>query len=267
MGMDTVLTLDYATINSVLESAGVTNGTTANLKWIVKAKAGASELDASSSFLLNLEKGVVIDNFSLISPADGFEADITDDASQTIDVTWNSAGEGATYQWFLTTAADDYSNALVSGLASNNNGNDTVLTLDFATIYSILEGAGVAMGAQADLKWKVHAYGGNDSIPSSNNQLLLTRGSTTSISAISSDLNGPASFPNPISKSGSLNVVNLTDVSSVKIIDLTGNTVAEYENNDDELTIDLSELELNSGMYLLQYNGVEVSKSDRLIIE
>lgn len=265
MGADTVLTLDYATINSVLEGAGVAVGNTANLKWIVKAKTGGATLDANSSSALNLQNGAVIDNFSLVAPATGFEAEIANDATQDITITWNSAGEGATYTWFLTAASASYNDALVNGLASNNNGNDTALTLDFATVYSLLEGANVAPGATATLKWKVHAYGGTDSIPSSDFEIKLTRGITSGLNSLESSQDTPVFYPNPVSASGSLNLSGLNGISTVQVIDLAGNTVQIANPTAETMNLDFNEI--NSGLYFIQFVGNEVNYTERLVVE
>lgn len=266
MGMDTVLTLDWETIDGVLAGAGVTNGNTANLKWIVKAKAGSATLDADTSFAINLTKGVIIDNFSLVAPADGFSATIDEDSTATIDISWNSAGAGATYKWFLDVANGDYSNALVGGLMSNNMGMDTVLTLDFKTIYGVLNGAGVAPGAEASLKWKVHAYGGNDSIPSGDYMIKLTKGAALSVTEIAGQAGGVSVWPNPVKQGENLILQGAADISEVKVIDLTGKVVIERnEIGGNETQIETSTLK--DGMYILQTSSNGVRTTQKLIVE
>ncbi len=265
-GMDTSLTLDYATINDVLEGAGVAIGTTANLKWIVTAKAGNATLNASSEYLLNLENGAVIDNFNLVAPMDGFEAEIADDASQDITISWNSAGSGATYKWFLAASSGTYADALVDGLPSNRSGSDTALTLDFATIYSVLESAGVASGATATLKWKVHAYGGSDSIPSSDYQIKLTRGATTSILDINTTGNMPNVYPNPAIGQAFITFNKLEGFTNIKIIDIAGNELQSIETNNRQ-TVEMNIESLNAGMYFIEYSGSSTKASQRLIVE
>jgi len=262
-GMDTVITLDYATINSVLSGAGVAIGTTANLKWMVKSKVGSAEKSSSSEFTIDLTRGSVIESFMLSFPTDGFAATIENDSTKELTILWNNAGEGATYKWFLDLATGDYSNAVVPGLASNNMGSDTALTLKFSTIYSVLSGAGVAPGATANLKWKVHAYAGTDSIASGDFKIDLTRAAgSTSIFNISNS-NDTKVGPNPVTRGEILFVSATSKIQSVQIIDVTGKKVElpNLELGSTELQIESSDL--NTGLFfinILTDNGMQTKK-------
>lgn len=257
MGMDTALTLDWATIESVLEGAGVTEGNTANLKWKVIASVTNGSRDSESENTIDLTNGTVISDFDLTFPADGFAATIDNDASQSIDITWDNAGEGATYKWFLDLASGDFSNPLVNGLDANNMGMDTAITLDFATIYSVLSGAGVAPGATANLKWKVHAYGGADSIASTSSFTIdLTRGITTSITEVENADNFSV-YPNPVSTDQKLNVIGLNEGDMIRVVNVIGKEVLSSYNS----SIDISEL--NTGIYFVQYG----EESTKLIVK
>lgn len=267
MGMDTVLTLDYATINSVLAGAGVAIGGTANLKWMVKSKFGTSEKSSNMEYTIDLTRGSVINNFMLSFPNDGFAATIENDSTQDITILWNNAGEGATYKWFLDLASGDYSNAIVAGLASNNMGMDTALTLKFSTIYAVLSGAGVTPGTTANLKWKVHAYAGTDSIASGDFTIDLTRGmGTTSIFNIDNE-KGSKIGPNPLAIGQVLNINSSTSILDIEVYNLSGKRVIlnNLELGNNNITIETSTL--STGMYLIHLvteNGIE---SNKLIVE
>lgn len=246
-GADTVLSLDWATLDEVLEDAGVTEGNTANLQWKVVASVGNGTRESSSAFAIDLTNGAVIEDFDLLTPMDGFSATIDNDANQTIDITWEDAGEGATYKWFLDLASGDFSNPLVNGLDANNMGLDTVLTLDFATIYSVLSNAGVSPGATGNLKWKVHAYAGTDSIASSDEFAIdLTRGVSVGIQEIN---DGKFSlYPNPASKSGVVYIQGIESAENVRVLNILGKEVqtSRLENGQFELN------DLNEGLYFIQ---------------
>ena len=243
MGMDTVLTLDYATINSVLSGAGVAIGVTAKLKWMVKSKVGSAEKSSSMEYTIDLTRGSVIGAFMLSFPTDGFAATIENDSTKELTILWNNAGDGATYKWFLDLATGDYSKAIVAGLASNNMGMDTALTLKYSTIYSVLSGAGVTPGTTANLKWKVHAYAGSDSIASSDFTIDLTRavGSTSvfNIAKVSAAKVGP----NPLRSGDVLSLSTMSKIQGIQIIDVTGKN------------IDLPNLELGSNELQIETNG------------
>jgi len=264
MGADTLLTLDFATINSVLAGAGVAIGGTANLKWRVLAKTGTLDKASSMENTIDLTRGAVISNFMLAFPNDGFAATIDNDSTTELIVLWNNAGEGATYKWFLDVATGDYSSALVAGLASNNSGADTALTLKFSTIYSILVGAGVTEGNTVNLMWKVHAYAGTDSIASGNYKLDLTTGEAAATSVFEYATASSSQIgPNPIRIGQTLNISASAEIKDIQIVDITGKTIelsnTEFGNNSCEIETN----EFNSGLYIINVvsdNGIESHK-------
>ena len=243
MGMDTVLTLDFATIDAVLAGAGLTNGQTANLKWKVHTYAGTDSIASTSTFTVDLTRGPVIGAFMLSFPTDGFAATIENDSTKELTILWNNAGDGATYKWFLDLATGDYSNAIVAGLASNNMGMDTALTLKYSTIYSVLAGAGVTPGTTANLKWKVHAYAGSDSIASSDFTIDLTAGAgSTSVFNIPKVSDAKVG-PNPLRSGEVLSLSTTSKIQSIQIIDVTGKN------------IELPNLEFGSNELQIETNG------------
>lgn len=254
MGMDTVLTLDWTTIESVLVGAGVAEGATANLKWKVVANVGTGlDKDSESEFTIDLTNGAVIETFDLTFPIDGFAATIDNDATSSIDITWDNAGAGATYKWFLDLASGDFSNPILNGLDANNMGMDTTITLDFATIHSVLVGAGVTPGATANLKWKVHAYAGTDSIASTSEYLIdLTRGVTTGLSTVKAATFNM--YPNPVAQGQNLNIDGISS-ASYTIIDVIGQTVKAGSTNES-----INTSSLNQGMYFIHVEGSKENK-------
>ena len=267
MAMDTILTLDFATINSVLSGAGVTIGATANLKWRVVAKTGASLKTSSMEYTLDLTRGALISSFMLSFPTDGFAATIDNDSTKELTVLWNNAGEGATYKWFLDVATGDYSTALVAGLASNNSGTDTALTLKYSTIYAILSGAGVAKESTVNLKWKVHAFAGIDSVASGDYKLDLTTGEAASSVF---DLSNTSNFtfgPNPIRNGQVLNINASSIINDIEIVDITGKQIElpnlELGNN----ILQIETTDFVTGLYIVNIVTVNGVESRKLIVE
>lgn len=266
-GMDTVLTLDFATINSVLSAAGVAIGGTANLKWRVISKTGTSEKVSNMEYTIDLTRGVVISPFMLSFPTDGFAATIDNDSTKELTVLWNNAGEGATYKWFLDVATGDYSSALVAGLASNNSGADTALTLRYSTIYAILSGAGVSKESTVNLKWKVHAFAGTDSIASGDYKIDLTTGEPASSVF---DFSNTANFtfgPNPIRKGQVLNITTTSIINCIEIVGITGKQVELTNLEFGNSNFQIETTDFLVGLYIVNIvteNGVE---SRKLIVE
>ena len=261
MGMDTVLTLDFATIEAVLEGAGVTEGNTAGLSWRIHAFAGTDSLPSAQDFDITLTNGAVSNAYDLLTPPDGFAATIDNDDTQSVTIEWEDAGEGVTYGWLLDLAGSDFSNPVVGPLAANNNGEDAALTLDFATIYSVLEGAGVAEGATANLEWRVHAYAGTDSLVSTSTFTIdLTRGITSSVSEASA-AEQVEIFPNPVNKGQNIMLCTEMIGGDVEIIDLSGKVVYAESITSNRAYITTNNLK--TGIYLVrlaQGDAVQVSK-------
>jgi len=229
MGMDTVLTLDLATIETVLEGAGVTQGNTANLIWRVHAYAGADSLPSTQNFDIELTNGAVANDFDLTFPADGFTASIANDAGQDITITWESAGEGVTYAWLLDAAGNDFSSPIIR-VPSNNSGADAELTLDFATIYSVLTGAGVNPGDTANLIWRVHAYSGADSLPSQSN-FGINLSPAISTSFVKTEAIEFQVYPNPVQQGNNFQLDGLNAGDKIKLIDISGKVFSIDEAN------------------------------------
>lgn len=162
-GADTVVTLDFATIDAVLTSAGVTIGDTANLQWTVSAFSGADTLLANNVYNIDLVRGNILESFDLQSPPNNTSLSVIGSGSQTVDISWTSSSAGATYYWVLDAQGGSFMNPIVTSL-SNNAGADTVLTLDYATIDAVLAGAGVSVGSSATLDWTTYAVVGTDTL-------------------------------------------------------------------------------------------------------
>lgn len=183
-GSDTVLTLDFATIDQVLQNAGVAPGDTANLIWQIKAfYAGDSLVAANAPYQINLIRGNLNTNFDLLSPANGISLNISGNSNQTATITWESAavifvGGTTTYEWIYDINSP--------GIASNNGGSDTSLTLGYQQIDALLASNAVAVGDSITLYWTVLAKNGSDSVfASSNFQITLIRGIFTNYNLIS----------------------------------------------------------------------------------
>lgn len=180
-GLDTNLTLDFASIDGVLAGAGLNIGDSVDLIWNVRAFDGGDYLWAMNNFDLQLTRGSVLSNFNLLSPPSGTAATISGPENQTVSISWNSAGANVNYVWYLDAAGNNFSNPIVSVPAANS-GSDTTLVLDFATIDAVLNGAGVSVGSTANLIWTVRAFDGSDSLQAIDIFTLdLTRGNITPI--------------------------------------------------------------------------------------
>ncbi len=264
-GSETTLTLDLATIESVLEGAGVTQGNSVDLIWKIHAFGGTDSLPSTETWAIELTNGAVANAFDLTFPADGFAATIQDDANQNITITWENSGEGVTYGWLLDVASGDFTNPVVGPLASNNSGADAALTLDFATIYSVLVAAGVPEGGTANLKWRVHAYAANDSLVSTSEFAIdLTRDVANFLGSVRNDVDLNI-YPNPVRNGEGFRVEGTEAGSTIQIIDLSGKVQwQEVVSSANEV---ISTQGFTPGVYIIRVEQNEAVSVERMVVQ
>jgi hypothetical protein len=173
-GADTVLTLDYVTIDGFLDNLGLAVGDSIDLIWTVRAFSGADSIEASETFGLRLIRGLILQNFDLIAPATGTALTVEGNQNQEVIARWEESVKGADYFWALETA-------IGLPLTTRSTGADTSLTISYTDIDVLLNTAGIAIGNVINLRWTVGAVVGDDTTFASNGYftLDLTRGALT----------------------------------------------------------------------------------------
>jgi hypothetical protein len=173
-GADTMLTLDYATIDGLLDNLGLLVGDSIDLIWTVRAYSGLDSIQANETFMLRLVRGLILQPFNLIDPANATSLNVEGDINQTVSVLWEESVKGANYTWILETQA---------GLPVTTipTATDTTFDLSYADIDALLNTAGVAIGNTVNLRWTVAAVIADDTTFASNGYftLDLTRGPLT----------------------------------------------------------------------------------------
>ena len=254
-GTDTFIVFDYASLDDLLAAGGVSIGGSIPVRWNVFAANGTdTTLSENGPYSIIMRRKVVTRPYALVGPTDGTTLTIQGDQTQTVDITWESVkharGNGdVNYTWLLDAATGDFSNPLAA-VPSNNSGNDTTLTLDFATIVSVLNANGVTVGSTFNAKWIVVANIPNvvnDTAIASFN-LNIERNEMTSIDELNS-LNNLVVYPNPASQI--INVsANQTMMDEISIINSLGQVVYKSVNQTTNAVIDLHEF--SAGIYFLQ---------------
>ena len=113
--------------------------------------------------MTNFAQSQALDPFNLLFPPTGLTF-VTEPGNNTpVDITWSSAGTGATYKWKF--GAPSVSNVILN-LPSNNSGTATALTVTPAAVDGILAGLGLNPGDSVSGQWAVWAFRGNDSLRS-----------------------------------------------------------------------------------------------------
>ncbi len=204
--------------------------------------------------------------FGLTAPADEAEVVVSDDITVTWTATEDIDGNDLTYEWVLYTA----DTVEVVAVTSNNEGADTEVLLDFATVDGLLESAGLAVGESADFVWNVRVSDGNDtldvssgfdedllSFPATYYSLNLERGMTVNneeVSGLPEKYDLKQNYPNPFNPSTSISF-DLPATSNVilNVYDMLGRKVAtlvDKSMNAGTHNVQFDASQLSSGMYI-----------------
>jgi hypothetical protein len=254
-GSDTTLTLTASTINTALASVAPI-GVAKTFIWTVTASSATLSQNAVQSFTLTITRlNDSLTVFSLVGPANNASLQISGAPSQTAVINWrasrHTSGNPVTYTWLLDAASGNFSAPLAS-IPSNNNGNDTAITLTFGQIATLLANNNVNAGVAFNGKWTVRATSGTDSKNATTPfNITLTRSFLTS----ASELNASQAkiYPNPSEGAANL-YLNLEKTSNVlvQVLDLNGRQVSKsmaFEMQSG--TIQLPAEGLSAGMYVV----------------
>ncbi len=204
--------------------------------------------------------------FGLTSPADEAEVVVSGDVTVTWTATEDIDGNDLTYEWVLYTA----DTVEIVAVTSGNEGADSEVLLDFATVDGLLAEAGLAVGENADFVWNVRVSDGNDTLDVSTgydlasnsflatyNTLNLERGMSVSneeISGLPQKYDLKQNYPNPFNPSTSISF-DLPATSNVvlNIYDMLGRKVAtlvDKSMNAGTHNVQFDASQLSSGMYI-----------------
>ena len=111
-GADSMLTLSYGAIDGLFQSLNVTLNSTLPLKWYVSS-SDLVTTNSSDTFDITLTRGSVSFPFNLTSPGNAANLNVAGNGSNQIDITWENAGEGVTYAWWLDVAGGTFANPII----------------------------------------------------------------------------------------------------------------------------------------------------------
>ncbi len=267
-GADTALTLTLGQINTLLNSLSVPVGTTANLKWTVRANSGNDNRLASPAFNLNIVRlADTLSSFALVSPANNTALSVTGNPSTNLTINWRrsnaSNGNAVTYNWLVDLPGNNFTNPLVT-LPSNNGGADTAITLTYGAVATLLAANGVPVNVPTDIIWTVRATSGTlNRLAVQPYTLVVTWNFLTSTQNL--NLGEVKMFPNPATNLTSLEMKfeQAADMS-LAILDMQGRVLMQNElKGFVEGRVDMDVNELPSGLYLVRVarpEGVQTLK-------
>ncbi len=215
-----------------------------------------------------------VSQFDLIAPGDSAVVVVETD----IQVTWEEAfdydNDPVTYTWTLYNSADT---SVVVSLASDNEGVDPMISLDYATVDGLLASAGLENGQTGTFFWDVVAASSLDTTTSSLNFLSLTK----AVEAVSSELDyeTPArysleqNYPNPFNPSTNINfAIPQASKVTLTVYDMLGRKVATLidgeQLNAANHSVRFNASALASGMYIYRIEaGNFVSTRKMMLIK
>jgi hypothetical protein len=103
------------------------------------------------------------DTLFLLSPPNNASVLVEKNNPATINISWSKHDSCLSYVWKADLLIGNFSKPLLS-IPSNNNGQDTVLTVTSGLIDSQLAGLGLKEGDSATIKWTVTGYTITDSV-------------------------------------------------------------------------------------------------------
>jgi Fe2+ transport system protein FeoA len=178
-GKATMLEANMAIVDSILVANGVDEGEVITLYHRAVASDGVFHVPGQPASV-RLSNGETVNNmpsadFDIVSPEDGAEITIMDDASMPFVPMWEQSmdmdGDELTYAWQLATS-NDFDNIIFEA----STGMDTMLNANMAIVDSILVANGVMEGSSITLYHRAVAFDGEDSVAGNSASVVLNNG-------------------------------------------------------------------------------------------
>lgn len=271
---DTSASFTMGTLNQLLVSLGVPYNGFRTFEWYTEAYSAGDTLASTSVNTVSFSRGTVLSNFNQLTPASGTFLVVEGDGRQIVDITWtNSSPDGEPiYDWLLDVPSGNFSAPLAS-VVSNNNGNDTALTLNFNQIDGLLANLGLAVGDTITAIWSARANGGFKTLLASNNPSVITlvRGdvirpfdlkspSNQTILEVTGNGNKTAEISWEIAGTGNISYEWFLDVPGGNFTNPIVSLPANNSGNDTTLTITFPDIES-----LLIANGLNIGDTLKAI--
>jgi hypothetical protein len=271
-GADNVLTLTLGDIDGVLAGLGLEVGDTLKAAWRVAAIVGDDGVVSVDTFNINLVRGVIfgeIDDFNLLTPANGARVLITNVMTDVVDITWESTSAGSAPVSYTfktdTVGGGTFSNPFID-VPSNNGGADNQLTFTFGQVNALLTSFGVPEGDSISFIWTVFASAGG--ITKEANmpfELKLVREKTVSVNKISA--NTLKVYPNPTTSLVNIDLPsNLSSNAKVSLTNVLGQEVVLNDITRNANSMQVNVNHLPNGVYTIKViDGGSVSTGSLVI--
>ncbi|MFN7313978.1 MAG: choice-of-anchor I family protein [Bacteroidota bacterium] len=248
-GTDTILTLTSNALDAAIKSLGLQRLDSITLKWTVFAYRGKDSIKANQNYLINLKRGRILGNFSLLSPNNNAVVSVDGNDATPITIAWENAANATNYRWLLKRNNGTFNNPILI-LDADNNGSANAITLTEGVIDNLAENLGVLNGDSILLNWTVRAYESNDSINANQVfNIYIKRNISTGINEQLIN-NAILVYPNPANEFLFIQSLNKNEISEVTLFDLSGKKIYVNKTLPDG-TLTISVAELSEGLYTI----------------
>ncbi|MCU0442826.1 MAG: choice-of-anchor I family protein [Bacteroidia bacterium] len=249
-GTDSALTLTSEALDATLKSLGIARKDSVTLKWTVYAYRNTDSLKATNDFQITLIRKRILGNFTLTAPANNQTLGVDSNTTTPVNITWNASSNATRYEWLAILPGGNF-NAPLLRFNSNNNGQNTTLTLISGAIDSIVANLGIAKGDSVLINWNVRAIEPEDSILA-NETFALTIRRNKAVGLAKIDLSNQFTIY-PIPATESLNIKSNNGIvnATIRLIDLNGKLVSDTFVTKDLANTSIPVDGLSAGVYVL----------------
>jgi len=178
-GVDTTLSLTLGALDATLSGLGIAPGDSITLDWAIESFED-NNFDSllSARRTIKLVRAPQFNTFDIQSPANNARVVTRPNDNNAVVIRWTSAGAGADrYRWLATTPGGSFSSPLFA-IDSDNNGNDTTLTVTIGDLDGLAASGSVVQGDSVSLIWAAQALNnatGDRVLSTSNFNIKLVR--------------------------------------------------------------------------------------------
>ncbi|MCH8487017.1 MAG: T9SS type A sorting domain-containing protein [Candidatus Cyclonatronum sp.] len=215
------------------------------------------------------DAGPELGAFSLLSPPNGVEVDLTFEGETSIAIQWEASENATDYAWVAHLAGGD----LEDPLLDVPTGAETELVLTDGAIYDILVSLGVEAGQTVTIDWSVVASAGDNSrFADETWSVTFTLVPPTNIGRdeIVSGFELSQNYPNPFNPTTNISFTlpQASDVS-LEVFNMQGQRVATLANGSFSagshiVTFDAASL--SSGIYLYRMTAGAFTQTNKMML-
>lgn len=280
-GQDTVLTLNYGTLDIVMAGYGLAIGDSLTLFWSVNATDATLNTTrrATQVWRVTLVRGLVQDfltAFNLLTPANNARVFVNGLDNQTANITWSASinpkvgGAAVTYEWLANAPGLGFTNPPIT-IGANNVGSSAALTLSYLQLDGLLASTGLAVGDSVTLEWTVLASAGTSStltrFAEEVRTIKLVRGDVYGLGLANDPSALPMTvYPVPAQEQLFIEMPTATSVRRVALLDMAGREVLSQGNPAAGRRQTLNVANLQSGTYLLRVETAQGTAQRSVVI-